>query len=305
MIIQSTCASTDVFRLGESPTWDDAAATARWVDIDAGRLYEAELSTSGDLVAHLAHSTTAPLSAAIHTADGGLLLAQGKSLVHLDAQRQEVGAVEVIPRQVQSRLNDGGTDPAGRFLVGSLSLNGVRGQEKLWRLESSGELLVIDDDLSISNGLGWSPDKGTLYSVDSIPGSIWQRSYDPDSGDLGSRRHFVTVEGGEPDGLTVDTEGNVWVAVWGAGEVRGYSPAGTLTAVVTTGASLTTSCAFIGPDLRTLLITSAGKYVSGMPTSPEAGRLFTTQMPYAGQATTPWAPVVLHSYGGQSARIRS
>lgn len=216
-----------------------------------------------------------------------------------------MGAIDVIPARVHSRLNDGGTDPAGRFLVGSLSLDGVRGHEKLWRLESSGELRVIDDDLSISNGLAWSPDGGTFYSVDSIPGRVWQRDYDPDSGNPGARRPFVAVEGGEPDGLTVDSEGNVWVAVWGAGQVRGYSPAGTLVAVVMTGAPLTTSCAFVGPGLRTLLITSASKRLAGMPTSPLAGRLFTAELPYPGQCSTPWTPVALHSYGGERARVRS
>ena len=230
------------------------------------------------------------LGAAVHAVGGGFLLAAGGALRHVDAAGRLLREVPLVPDGVDSRLNDGGTDPAGRYVVGSLSLDRRSGQERLWRLEHDGEVTVLDDDLTLSNGLGWSPDGGTFYSVDSVPGTVWGRNYDCESGRVGRRHRLFDIGDGTPDGLTVDADGNLWVAIWSRGECRCYTAAGEVIEVVTVGAPLATSCAFVNADLSTLLVTTAGKEVEGVHQTGEAGRPFVVDLPVTGQTTVPWKP---------------
>ena len=184
-------------------------------------------------------------------------------------------------------MNDGAADTAGNYLVGSMALDDRTGQERLWRLEHDGRVSVLDEDLTLSNGLGWSPDGGVLYSVDSGPGRVWARDYDPGSGEVGARRPFADLGEETPDGLTVDSQGTVWVAVYSAGEVRGLASTGEQVDVIRVGPLPATSCAFVGPELRTLLITTAAQEQD----HPDAGKLFTAEMSVTGLPTTAWRPV--------------
>jgi sugar lactone lactonase YvrE len=191
-----------------------------------------------------------------------------------------------------SRLNDGACDPAGRFLVGSMSLDDRTGEECLYRIEHDGTVTIIDDDLTLSNGLGWSPDATTMYSVDTIPGIVWARRYDAGGGAWGRRRAALQIDDGSPDGLCVDSDGGLWIAIHGAGQVRRYTPSGERTATVDLPAPHTTSVAFVGPQLDTLLITSAFDELAHDRRSafPLSGHLFTTRIPgVIGLPATPWA----------------
>jgi len=196
------------------------------------------------------------------------------------------------------RLNDMAVDPAGRLLVGSMTLGAELGSECLWQVDDDGSLVVLDDDLTISNGLGWSPDGRTLYSVDSTPGRVHRREYDPATGRVGRRRLFVDFAelDGEPDGLAVDAAGCVWIACWGAGQVLGFDPMGKVVDGVTVDARLTTSCAFVGGDLSTMFITTANKEKPGG--SLHAGCNFAIAMPTPGLPPVPWevpTKFMLHS----------
>ena len=136
-------------------------------------------------------------------------------------------------------------------------------------------MTVIDDDLTLSNGLAWSPDGSVLYSVDTTPGIVYARPYNAVSGAWGERAVALRIaNGGSPDGLCIDAAGNLWIAIWGAGQVRCYTPGGELVAAVEVPAPHVTSVAFVGPELDTLLITSARE-----DDSPSAGHLFTTRIP--------------------------
>jgi sugar lactone lactonase YvrE len=278
-----------VCALGEGPTWDADRRVAHLVDIVGGTLWE--LSLGPRPVATEVLRVDGELGAAVHAEGGGFLLAAGGGLRHVGSDLATRHQVDLVPASVRSRLNDGATDPAGRFLVGSLALDGRRGGERLWRLEHDGTVTVLDDDLDLSNGLGWSPDGGTLYSVDSTPGTVWARTYDVDTGRTGNRRRLLTVEDGTPDGLTVDAEGNLWIAIWGRGEVRGFSASGAPLEAIAVDAPPTTSCAFVGADLDTLLITTAAMAEPGVDQTRDGGRLFSLDRGVRGRPTTAWRPV--------------
>ena len=155
-----------------------------------------------------------------------------------------------------------------------------------------GTATVIDDDLSISNGLAWSPAGDVMYSVDTRPGIIYARPYDPDTGDWGERTQVLRLDrGGWPDGLCVDADGNLWVAIWGGGEVRCYTPAAERVATVSVPAPHTTSVAFAGAERDTLLITTATDQLSAaqLEQYPLSGRVFAAHVGTVCAPLAPWS----------------
>jgi sugar lactone lactonase YvrE len=290
-VFSATAASDDQYELGEGPVWDAARERVLWVDINPGVVHVGHLE--GDLVrpdARVRFEGT--VGAVVCSADGRLLVAGARRLYQVDAEWRCTVLADLLPEGKRSRLNDGACDPSGRFLVGSMALDARRGDECLYRLEPDGRVSVLDSDLTLSNGLAWSPDGAVMYSTDTIPGVIWSRAYDPDGGDHGPRREVVRLaQGGSPDGLCVDAEGNLWVAIWGDGEVRCYSPEGDRLATVSVPAPHTTSAAFVGPDRDTLLITTATDQLSAaqLDASPLSGRLFLAHVGVSGLPLAPWA----------------
>jgi sugar lactone lactonase YvrE len=288
MTLDARVLDPTIFLLGEGPTWDAERGVAHWVDISRGQVFEGTFTSTG-IEHRLLYQGEHSVGAAVHAEGGGYLVALASGLARLDEAGETVAEITIIPEGKLSLFNDGACDPTGRYLVGTIASDSRPGGEALYRLEHTGEVTVIDDDLTISNGLGWSPDGGILYSTDSGPGTIWARDYDPESGAIGRRRVFIDVDG-MPDGMVVDGVGNLWLAIWGGAQMRCYSPAGELIEVVRTTASLTTSAAFVGPDLVTLLITSSSRSVPDAPETPDAGKLFTVEVPTPGRATTAWRP---------------
>jgi sugar lactone lactonase YvrE len=284
--------SVESYRLAEGPVWDAAAGRIIWVDINAGLVLEGTL-TDGVLAESARHVFDGMVGAAVPAADGSLLVAAQDRLVILthDGSRQD--GPRVVEPGVQSRTNDGGTDPSGRFLIGTLALDDRFGAERLLRIEHDGEVTVIDDDLALSNGLAWSPDGSRLYSVDTRRNVIWERDYPPGREAPGARRRYLTVEPGHPDGVCMDTDGNLWVAIWGGGEVRCYAPGGEILANVRVPAPHTSSVAFVGEFLDTLLITTArtGLSPEQLEEFPDSGRLFMAHTEATGLPTVPWAGI--------------
>ncbi|MFE3195800.1 SMP-30/gluconolactonase/LRE family protein [Nocardia sp. NPDC059240] len=188
---------------------------------------------------------------------------------------------------VGSRLNDAKVDPRGRLLAGTMAEEGGVGGSALYRVDPDGTLSMLRTGVTISNGLGWSPDGRTLYYADSPTRRVDAFDYDLDSGTIGAGRPFAYFADGDPDGLTVDAEGNVWVAVWGAGQVRAFDPDGTLRTTVEVGPSQVSSCTFAGPDLDVLVITTAAEREAAR--EPHAGSLFTCVPGVIGRPATPFA----------------
>ena len=146
-------------------------------------------------------------------------------------------------------MNDAACDPQGRFWAGTLADDHHAGGGALYRLDRDGRTELMLDGLTISNGLGWSPDGGTMYLVDSGPRVVHAFAFDGERGTISAGRVLVTVpeEVGAPDGMTVDAAGDLWVAIYGGGRVNRYSPDGQLRQALTVPAKQSTSCAFAGP----------------------------------------------------------
>ena len=284
--------SVESYRLAEGPVWDADAGTIIWVDILGGLVLEGRL-TDGVLTESARHSFDGMVGAAVPAADGSLLVAAQERMVIVAPDGARRDGTRIVESGVQSRTNDGGTDPSGRFLIGTLALDDRSGAERLVRIEHDGGVTVIDDDLVLSNGLAWSPDGSKLYSVDTGRNVIWERDYPPGPEPPGPRRRYLSVEPGHPDGICMDTDGNLWVAIWGGGEVRCYAPGGEILAKVHVPAPHTSSAAFVGDSLDTLLITTARKDLSPeqLEEFPDSGRLFTARVEATGLPTVPWAGI--------------
>lgn len=294
--IEAWTATDESYVLGEGPVWDDLHQHLSWVDITAGRVHRGVLvgRGAGTWVAVTESIEVDRFAAAAVPGPGkDLLVAGHHSLHHVGGDGHIIASWSVLDPGRNSRLNDGACDPAGRFLVGSLSLGDRAGDERLVRLEATGEVTVLETDLVLSNGLGWAPDGRTLWSIDSIPAVVWRRDYDPATGAVGPREEAFTVEGGKPDGMAVDVEGHLWIAVWGAGQVRRYHPDGEAVAVIEVPAPHTSSVAFVGPGRDLLLITTAQDELTDAQLAdwPESGRLFLADPGITGLPTTAWHPV--------------
>jgi sugar lactone lactonase YvrE len=275
-------ASAAAYGLGEGPLWDAGRERVLWVDINAGAVHAARLRDGVlDDVTTVVH-VDETVGVAVCDAGGRLLVAGARSVFAADEPARRT---TLVPAAKPSRLNDGACDPAGRFLVGSMALDDRQGEECLYRIEHDGTVTTIDDDLTISNGLGWSPDGSVLYSVDTTPGIVYTRPYEPASGAYGERTIALRIDDGSPDGLCVDADGNLWIAIWGAGQVRCHTPTGEHLATVEVPVPHTSCPAFVGPALDTLLISTASE-----DEPAPAGHLFTAPVGVRGLPTPPWRP---------------
>ncbi|WP_432970166.1 SMP-30/gluconolactonase/LRE family protein [Dactylosporangium sp. CA-233914] len=296
MTVSYTARPTDagVFRLGEGPVWDPDRQRLLWVDIDGHSVHQGVLDVAADtIIATGTWRFGAEVGAVAVEASGDLLVAERETLtrVWLDGTRTELA--RVLPAGTTSRLNDGAVDPAGRFLVGSLDPRQQSGTEVLVRLDRDG-LTTIDADLMLSNGLAWSPAGDRLYSIDTVPGTVWTRAYDPATAAFGERREAFRINDGYPDGMCADADGNLWIAIWGRGRVECYTPGGQLLAAVAVAAPHTSSVAFAGPGLEVLVITTATAELShdDLAKHPDSGRVFTARVDAVGLPTTYWNPAL-------------
>lgn len=266
------------FGLGEGPRHDAARGELLWVDIEAGLLLRAD---PANLDAAAETAIGEPLGAVAPAADGGWVLAAGRGLSRLAPDGARTVLAELEPPG--NRMNDGACDPQGRFWAGSMAFDETPGAGSLYRL-ARGEVTVVQRDLTIANGLGWSPDGATMYHADSGAGTVAAYDFDGARGEIERPRVVVRPEHGAPDGLTVDDEGMLWVAQFGGSAVVRYDPAGRELARVALPVSQATSCAFVGSRL---FITTAARDVAGA--EPDAGRVFAADVGVSGPPAVPYA----------------
>jgi sugar lactone lactonase YvrE len=292
--VEATRASSARHVLAEGPVWVAGTSQLLWIDVELGQVFEGRLV--GDSVAQTKQlDFHGKIGAVAPGDDGSLLVAANDRLIVVapDGSRRDG------PRILEGtalRANDGGVDPAGRFLIGTYHYDERPGQDTLQRLEFDGTLTLMDDDLSISNGLAWSPDGSLFYSADTANQTIWVRDYDPASGVYGARRTHLSIENGYPDGMTIDSRGHLWVAIWSGFEVRSFAPDGTPGDTVSVPVPDVSSVAFVGDDLGRLVITTSSRDLddAGREQFPDAGRLFIADVGVTGRPTTPWRSSALN-----------
>lgn len=277
--------------LGESPIWDSDQGVLYWIDAERPAIFRWNLreSQTGQWpmprpVGCISRAHSGRLIVADTEGIGLLDLATGTLLASIIGHPD--GEVSV------SRLNDGKVDRAGRLWVGTRDEKETHPVGSLYRLDTDLRFSRMDTGFICSNGLGWSPDNRTMYFTDSVARTIWAYDFVLSTGALGARRLFAKLadNDGMPDGLTVDIEGFVWSAIWDGWRVIRYAPDGTIDREIQLPVQRPTSCAFGGPDLRTLFITSASIELSlaALSRGPLAGSLFAVDPGVAGLPEVPF-----------------
>ena len=288
--------------VGEGPVWDARAQTLHWVDILAGTAHSTTLDGRTSSFAVDGH-----LAGVLPTADPDqllLMMRDGFRLRKVDGTLLDLALP--LAEHPGIRFNDGKVDPHGRAFGDTMAYEWQTGEPvgALYRLDAdadaltatapAAEVTTIEAGARLSNGIGWSPDSALMYFTDSGAQAIYVYDYDLDAGTPRNRRVFLEVppEDGLPDGLAVDDDGFVWIALHGSGTVRRYTPEGALDRVVEIPATQVTSLCFVGPSLDRIAVTSA-RYLLTPETladQPLAGSVFVFDAPAPGPAATPWSP---------------
>ncbi|WP_307868397.1 SMP-30/gluconolactonase/LRE family protein [Umezawaea beigongshangensis] len=239
--------------LGEGPTWDAGTSTLLWVDVLASQVHRYAPRSGADAVLDVPQH----VGAAKPREQGGLVLnlRDGVALVDRDGTRTWL----VYWARDGVRGNDAAVDPAGRLWAGTMRYDEARGGGWLARVEPDGAAKVVLGDVTISNGTGWSPGGELMYYVDTPEQRIDVFDYDTATGEATGRRALCAVADtpGKPDGLCVDAEGCVWVALWGGSAVRRYTPDGRLDREIALPVEQPTACCFGGDDFTDLYVTTA------------------------------------------------
>lgn len=265
---------------GEGPVYSPAWGGLRLVDLFAGDV----LTLVDDGTIDRRHVDT--IAAALRPrTGGGSVIAVERGFVLEDAD----GTISRLPEvwaDPTVRMNDGGTAPDGSFYCGTMAYDQRSGAGSLYRLAPDGSVSLAHAGVTISNGLGWSPDGSLAYYNDTPTGRISVFDWAPETGLTGLRTFAEIPEtAGYPDGLTVDADGGVWVALYAGAAVRRYAPDGTLDEVIEVAAERVTACTFGGPDLRQLFITTSREGLAP-DEDPLAGSVFTAAPGVAGLPAT-------------------
>ena len=264
-------------RLGECPVWSPIEDVLYFADIKDWRLHRFD-PASGD---HASYRLPEEIGCFAIVSGGGFVAGLRSGVWLLDAAGTRQTMLAANPEdQSASRFNDGRTDPAGRFLLGTIDEPKIDGNAHLYRLDKRG-LGVIDGGLMTSNGLAFSPDGTTLYHADTPRFVVYRYDYDVETGAATGRRVFVELEPqgddrGRPDGAAVDADGCYWTALYEGGRVRRYSPSGEIMAEYPLPARCPTMVAFGGADRRTIYVTTArdGRPEAELDALPYSGGLF-------------------------------
>lgn len=278
------CVATAGAIVGEGPVWDARDNLLRWVDVAAPAFHAFDPATGQDTI------TPAPylVSALLPATGNGLLAVTQNGLERYDAITHRLSPVFNPEAHMPSnRFNDAKTDARGRVWAGSMSLDASMPSGSLYRFDTATQAQAVDGGFQVSNGLDWSPDGRTFYFTDTALGIVFAYDFDLDTGAISRRRSFLSLDPaeGKPDGLCVDSAGNLWVAIWDGWRVACYGPDGRLLQDIDLPVPRPTSCCLGGPDLTRLYITSASIRLpaSVLEEAPLSGSLFAIDVDIPGQ----------------------
>jgi len=261
--------------VGEGPSWDGRTGTLLWVDITAGLVHSYDPGKGTDTVVGRGRL----VSCVVPRKAGGLAVTLQDGFYSLDPKTGRTTPLAVVGKDPRCRFNDGKCDPVGRFWAGTMDIQEKTPRGALYRFEHGGKPRRVIAKVTVSNGLGWSPDEGTMYYIDSPTRRVSAFDYRAETGEIRRRRTVVdfSSEPGEPDGMAVDAEGMIWVAHWGGWRITRFDPEkGKAIEHISFPASQVASCCFGGRSLQELYVTTAriGLDADAVTKQPLAGGLF-------------------------------
>ena len=237
---------------GEGPLWHAVEKRLYWIDIPNGRMFRYDPATDK----HEQFDEVGIVGGFTIQSDGSLLLFMDKGAVKIWRDGELTTVIDAIPDELDSRFNDVIADPEGRVFCGTMPAEKHLGS--LYRLDTDGTLTRLLDGIGCSNGMGFSPDRKQMYYTDSPKQEIYLFDYDRDTGSITNQRVFVKVPDGSPDGMTVDSEGYVWSAIWDGSRLVRYAPDGTEALRIGFPAKKVSSVIFGGEDYTDIYVTTAG-----------------------------------------------
>ena len=266
--------------LGEGPSWDAKTQTLYWVDIFEKRVYAGNeiLAQFDEYVGFVAP-----------TKSGHLIVGKRASFVDLDIATSQQTVLVTLNESATNRMNDGKCDPSGRLIAGTMDLNETDPTGSVYSYDGK-STRVLFRDVTISNGMAWSPDYKTFYYIDTTTCEVRAYDYDIKTGEIANRRRAFEVPKslGWADGMTSDVEGNLWIAMWGGAQVTRWNPnTGQLLEQVSVPALHSSCPVFGGKNRNELYITSARKGMSEADLNkyPLSGGLFKVDTKYEGMPT--------------------
>lgn len=274
-----SCVQQIASLLGEGPVWSSLDNALYWVDILSPAVHRFDPASGVGVQAMLG----AMVSAAIPKASGGLLVATPGGLMNFDFSTRALSAFCHPERdRAGNRYNDAKCDRMGRLWIGTLDMAAAPKRGRLHRVDPDGRSWLMDEGFDVANGMGWSPDNRKMYFIDSGKRTIYVYDFELASGGISNRRALVTLDAddGKPDGMTVDEQGRLWVAIWDAWRLSCYSPEGVELQRISMPVPRPTSCCFGGPNLDTLYVSSASVRLgtAALEAVPLSGSLFAIKL---------------------------
>lgn len=254
--------------LGEGPIWTPETNSVTWTDITQNTFHTANIDTGKTE----SFGVPSMIGAIAHTKDGHYIAATQKGFARISVDGQYSPLHSFL--QDDMRMNDGKVDPAGRFWAGSLALSFEKDRGSLYVLEKDNSYQKVLDNITLSNGMGWSPDAQYFYYIDSIPGVLKRFEYDSYKGQISNPKNLITFDAssGVPDGMSVSSDGKIVVALWDGGRIEIYEPTGAKVSEIKLGVSRPTCCTFAGPNQDILIVSTASQGIDRAD-EPLAGKI--------------------------------
>ena len=254
--------------LGEGPIWSADTNSVTWTDITQNTFHTADIDTGKTM----SFGVPSMVGAIAHSKEGGYIAATQKGFARIGVDGKYSPLHSFLPDDM--RMNDGKVDPSGRFWAGSMALSFEKGRGSLYVLEKDNSYRSILDDITLSNGMGWSPDAQYFYYIDSVPGVLKRFDYDLYTGHISNPKDLITFDSssGIPDGMSMSSDGKIVIALWDGGRIEIYEPSGEKVSEITLGVSRPTSCTFAGPNRDILIVSTASQGIDRAD-EPLAGKI--------------------------------